>query len=341
MKILFLTHRFYPHIGGIEVNSEILAEAFSAAGHDVHLLTWSVGGEDRVFNFLVKRNPDWVDLIKEHRWADIVFENNPCLRLAWPTLVLKKTSVVALRTWVSRNNGKLAWQDRLKLNRLKRAHAVIAVSDAVRRRCWPGARVIGNPFRSKLFRLKKEVTRDRDFVFLGRLVSDKGVDLAIRAIDGLRRSEISNAQNVSLTIIGDGPEREKLENLVQQLCLKDQVLFAGTLSGEALVNCMNQHRFIVVPSLWEEPFGNVALEGMACGCVPIVSDGGGLPGAVGSAGLVFPRGDVESLTACMKELCSSASAEDRLRKVGTAHLANHQPDFISQRYLEVIQEATR
>ncbi len=342
MKILFLSHRFYPDIGGIEVNSEILAEAFSAAGHKVRLLTWSEGGEDRKFHFVVKRKPAWVDLIREHQWADVVFENNPCLRLAWPALLLKKTSVVALRTWISRSNGDLAWQDRLKLNWLKRAGAVIAVSDAVRRKCWPEARVIGNPFRSNLFRIQKDVARSRDFVFLGRLVSDKGVDLAIKAIGDLRRAENSNgiARNVSLTIVGDGPDRERLESLVSKLCLENLVRFAGALSGEALVTCMNEHRFIVVPSLWEEPFGNVALEGMACGCVPIVSDGGGLPDAVGPAGMVFPRGSEKALADCMRELCTSVSTEQRLRNAGAAHLSNHQPEFISQRYLEIIHGAT-
>jgi hypothetical protein len=43
MKILFTSHRFYPDIGGIEVNSEILESYFSSQGHKVRLVTQSVG----------------------------------------------------------------------------------------------------------------------------------------------------------------------------------------------------------------------------------------------------------------------------------------------------------
>ena len=48
-----------------------------------------------------------------------------------------------------------------------------------------------------------------------------------------------------------------------------------------LVNQLNQSEILVVPSLWSEPFGIVALEGLACGCALLASDAGGLPDAVG------------------------------------------------------------
>src|SRR4051812_33559136 len=107
LKILFLSHKFYPDIGGIEINSEILAYAFSEAGHDVHLLTWSTDSTTKVFPFVVMRNPGKRALFQEHAWADIVFENNPCLRLAWPALLFGRPSVIALNTWVSRSDGKI------------------------------------------------------------------------------------------------------------------------------------------------------------------------------------------------------------------------------------------
>ena len=51
-----------------------------------------------------------------------------------------------------------------------------------------------------------------------------------------------------------------------------------------MVEELNRHEIMVVPSRWNELFGVVALEGMACGCAMLVSDGGGLPDAVGYAG---------------------------------------------------------
>ena len=92
---------------------------------------------------------------------------------------------------------------------------------------------------------------------------------------------------VSLTVIGAGPELSALKERVTALNLTGRVKFTGGLTGNALVDELRQHKFILIPSKWREPFGVVALEGMAAGCIPIVADGGGLPDAVGNAGVIF------------------------------------------------------
>lgn len=188
MKILFLSHNFYPFIGGIEVISEILANTFTRAGHDVHVITWTEGRSDKHFSFKVSRNPGILSILKAHAWADLVFENNPCLRLAWPGIFFRRPSVIALHTWIARANGKTGIQDRIKRNWLKRAHKVIAVSNALRNSCWPSATVLGNPYRANEFRILSGIPRTKVFVFLGRLVSDKGADMAIKAIHGFKAS---------------------------------------------------------------------------------------------------------------------------------------------------------
>jgi glycosyltransferase involved in cell wall biosynthesis len=342
LKILFLSHKFYPDIGGIEVNSEILASAFHKAGHTVRVLTWSRNGNERKFPFEVKRDPGFIDLLKEHAWADIVYENNPCLRLSWPAVFFQKPGVVALRTVVSRADGQINWQDKIKLNRLKRARTVIAVSDAIRKKCWPTATVIPNPYRADVFKFKNDFKRSGNFVFLGRLVSEKGADLAIKAIHQLATTSAKELQSVdpySLTIIGAGPFRPQLEHLVKELRMQSRVRFTGLLTGSALVSCLNKHKYLLVPSLCEEAFGNVALEGMACGCIPIVSNGGGLPEAVGSAGLVFPKGDLNALATCMRMLLKDEALEKKLRVAAAAHLEAHHPDVISNQYLALIKNA--
>ncbi|WP_205711182.1 glycosyltransferase family 4 protein [Hymenobacter sp. HDW8] len=340
MNILFITHRFYPDVGGIEVNSEILALAFHQAGHAVHVVTWTQRPGDKSFPYVVLRNPSLPALLKQHQWADVVYENNPSLRLSWPALLFHKPSVVAIRTWITRTDNEIAWQDKLKQRWLQRAAAVIAVSEAVRKKSWPAATVIGNPYRVALFRIMPEVARTRSFVFLGRLVSDKGADLAIQAIAQLKTT-MTQSSTPLLTIVGDGPDRALLEALALSLEVKDQVVFMGALEGEKLVVCLNQHQFLLVPSRWEEPFGNVALEGMACGCIPIVSDGGGLPDAVGEAGLCFPRGSVEGLLDCMRSVVQNPARAQQLRAAAAAHLAAHHPALVGGKYLQVIEQALK
>jgi glycosyltransferase involved in cell wall biosynthesis len=338
MKILFITHKFYPDIGGIEVNSEILALAFHEAGHEVRLVTWTKESGEKEFPFVVIRNPDKLTLYKEHKNCSVVFENNPSLRLSWPALLFNKVIVVALRTWINRNEGGLAWQDKFKLLWLKRAKAVIAVSEAVRKRCWPEAVVIGNPYRKDLFRVLPDIGRIEGFVFMGRLVPDKGVHIALEALHQLSVLN-PNTKNLTFTIIGGGPEQQRLEKLTKDLNLTNRVTFTGALKGDALVSCLNKHRYLLVPSTWEEPFGNVALEGMACGCLPIVSDGGGLPDAVGDAGLVVKRNDALALAEGIQSLLSNTAMESKLRMASSAHLTNHYPEVVSRRYLDVVEKA--
>lgn len=343
LKILFLSHNFHPFIGGIEVISDILAQAFTKAGHDVHLLTWSKDSTKKAFPFTIIRSPSKRILFKEHAWADLVFENNPCLQLAWPGIFFNRPSVVALHTWISRTDGRIGLKDRLKLSWwLGRARKVIAVSNALRSRSWADATIIGNPYRESDFKIMRGVLRTKGFVFLGRLVSDKGVDIAIQAIYRLSNSKeyksFFKAKPV-LTIIGEGPERFKLELLAAELGLSDNVHFTGALSGKLLIECLNQHRFLLVPSVWEEPFGVVVLEGMACGCIPIVSDGGGLPDAVGKAGLIFRRGDVDELVACIHKLINNSELEQQCRDAAINHLKAFHPDVVSKKYLEVIESA--
>ena len=334
---MFLTHVFSPSVGGIEVNAEILAQAFAHAGHEVRLVTWTGNELGKPFPYAVVRRPSRWQLLQAHRWADIVFENNPCLRLSWPNLLISRPNVVSLNMWVARVDGTTGWADRLKFAWFRRASGVIAVSDALRRGCWPSAVVIGNPYRPAIFRRLPEVPPTTTFVFLGRLVPDKGVDVAIRALQQLNASSAGAAQ--SLTIIGAGPERASLEALVATLGLTAQVAFVGTLQGEALTHCLNRHRFLLVPSTCEEAFGNVVLEGMACGCVPVVSNAGGLPEAVGPAGLTFRRGNVDALAACLQQVLSQPALEQSLRAAAPAHLRQHRPEVVAERYLSFIQNA--
>lgn len=334
-KILFLCDRFYPEIGGIETVSEILASEFAASSHEVHMITWSLPKGEKSFGFRVVRGPTILELMREFKWADVIFENNPCLKLSWPNFFYRKPWVIAVHTWISRTNGRVSARDRLKLRWLRAADIVIAPSEAVKRKSNKDAVVIGNPYNHELFRAL-DIPRNKDYVFLGRLVSDKGVDILI---DGFHKLIELVERDLTLTIVGDGPERSMLEDQVERLNIRSRVDFLGSLSGEALVQVLNQHRYIVIPSRWDEPFGLVALEGMACGCLPIAARSGGLPDAVGGAGVIFEKGDVSSLTQAMTELLDNPSFENDIRKNAESHLQKHRSPVVAQEYLNVIYRA--
>lgn len=338
MNILLLSYKFSPDVGGIEVNSELLANYFTRFGATVHVVTTTQRDDSREFSFKVLRKPSFITLFKEYLWADVVFENNPVLHLSWPITFFRKPHVVAIRTWISRMDGSSAIQDKIKKNWVKRADSVIAVSKAIEEHVSGRTCVIGNPYRSDLFVDLPDIPRDRDFVYIGRLVSDKGVDMAVELIKLLH---IRKKMITTLTVIGDGPDMSYLKELVDKYELSEYIRFSGILRGNDLVQCINEHRYVLVPSRWKEPFGNVALEGMACGCIPIVSDGGGLPDAVGNAGVVFERNDVESLYEKALFLLENPGYEADLKQKLESQLDIHKPEKVAGMYYDVIKEAYR
>jgi glycosyltransferase involved in cell wall biosynthesis len=151
-------------------------------------------------------------------------------------------------------------------------------------------------------------------------------------------NELKNldGKKYSLTIIGDGLEMKKLRELTTTYNLTNEIRFLGFLSAEVIAKELNEHRYLLVPSRWEEPFGIVALEGMACGCIPIVSDGGGLPDAVGKAGVIFERNSLDSLVQSTMQLLANEKKQKNLRQLASAHLSLHTEKIVSDRYFDVI-----
>ena len=333
MKILFTSHRFHPDIGGIEVNSEILARFFVARGHVVRLVTQTPGDDGKGFPFPVIRRPSAGELIRLQRWADVVYQNNIELGTLWPGLLIKRPTVISVRTWIRANDGRVRWVHRLKKAMLRRVEAVIAISEAIRRDSFDGAVVIGNPYRSDLFRVMPEMPRENSIAFLGRLVSDKGADFLIRAIAQIQK------ESVGLTLIGAGPEEAALKSLAAQLGV--EVRFTGPLTGEELVRELNRHEILAVPSLWAEPFGNVALEGLACGCVVVGSNAGGLPDAIGPAGLLFERGNVADLVTQLRRLLTDPQLRQALRNKAAGHLESRREGVVCSEYLRILEKVAQ
>jgi len=332
MNILFCSVPFRPSIGGIETVSALLAEQLERAGHRVRVVTLTAGPADDPAPFEVVRRPGPSRLFALVRWSDLVFHNNVSLRLAWPLLVLSRPWVVAHHTWIA-SSGIRAGLKRLALRRARN----VAVSKAIANALPVPCTVVPNPYADDTFRPVSTVPRDRELVFVGRLVSDKGASVLMDALGRLTR----RGRRVGLTVIGKGPEEAPLRRLAESLDVATQVRFVGSLVGEELVRSLNAHRVLVVPSLWEEPFGMVALEALACGCVPLVARSGGLPEAIGTCGVVVPKGDPEALADAIAHLLDDKPTLEGCRRDAASHLSRHTRDRVARLYLEVIDDACR
>jgi len=129
-------------------------------------------------------------------------------------------------------------------------------------------------------------------VFQGRLVSTKGIRVLLEATAFLR----SRDESFELVVIGDGPERNALEELVQERQLSTCVRFVGRLDNTELESAFAKANIVVVPSLGGEVFGLVVAENMSRGLPIIASDLGAFIEVLGDAGLTFRTGDANDLT---------------------------------------------
>jgi glycogen(starch) synthase len=340
MKILFSTRAFLPLVGGLELGTAHLAEELTRLGHEVVVLTTTPGdvtGPADRFPFRVIRRPGPWETLRWMRWCDVVHQPNLSLRGAWPWLLVRRPWVVSHHSWYRRTDGRIAWQDRLKRLILRFVGGSIAVSRAIAEDLQPPPVVIGNAYKDRHFRILPAAERTGELAFVGRLVSDKGVDLLLDALSLLAGERL----RPGLAIIGEGPERAALEEQAQRLGLGGQVRFLGLRTGEELVRLLNEHRFLVLPSRYDEPFGTVALEGIACGCAVVGSVGGGLADAIGPCGRTFPNGDVAALARVLGELLRAPEQREVLQQSAPEHLSRHTGERVAHRYLDVFQRALR
>jgi glycosyltransferase involved in cell wall biosynthesis len=134
------------------------------------------------------------------------------------------------------------------------------------------------------------------FAYLGRLVIEKGVSILLDATRLLR----AEGREVRVLLIGDGPERSRLEKQIATSRLEPCVRITGFLSGAALQNELRDVRAVVIPTIMEETAGLAALEQMARGRLVIASAVGGLREIAEGAGLTFPPGDSLALAQAMR-----------------------------------------
>lgn len=314
--------------------SALLATEFAALGHEVKLLTATAESDAQTWPFEIVRRPSQSLLLELVRWCEVFFQNNISLQSLWAAVLCRKPWVVAHQTWIAKVNGELGWRDHLKRFLLRFATNV-AISRAVAENIGVPSVLVGNPYRNDVFQLLPGVSRDRELVFLGRLVSDKGLDLLVEALAVLREEGIMPR----LTIVGKGPEESAIRILASERGVLEQVEFAGLKAGRELAKLLNRHEIMVVPSRWAEPFGIVALEGIACGCVVVGSEGGGLKEAIGPCGLTFPNGSVEGLAVALRRALLEPELREFLRAQREMHLARFEAANVAREYLGIFGKA--
>ncbi len=158
-----------------------------------------------------------------------------------------------------------------------------------------------------------------ELIFIGALVPFKACDLALRAAASILRNGLAH-----FSVVGDGPERNRLEQLVSALGIEQRVSFCGMLPHAEAMQRLRSADVMVYPSV-REFGGAVVVEALAAGAVPCVADFGGPGDTVCSdVGFKVPlTSEKEVVSELEKILASLASNRDllnRLRQQGASYV---------------------
>ncbi len=334
MRILHLAKYYWPHSGGMERVVQGLAEGVAERGHEAEVVAvtsawdirpgqkkratvkraWSfapVGSQELAPAYMTAawRRADIIHLHHPHSLADVTYSLRPSSaplvvtqHADYPSLKYKLPSkyvlwraeaiVVPSRAHIAISKELKGFEEKVKV-----------IPFGIDERRWElvPPPPPGGPPRA---------------IFIGRLEPYKGVDFLIRAL--------ALVPDLRLDIVGEGPERHRLQTLAQAQAVADRVKWWGEYPDEDLTRRMADADFLVLPSVSvDEMFGMVLLEAMAAGR-PIITTA--VPTGVrevnfpGVTGLEVPIRDVEALAAAMTKLVEDPVLREEFGRAGRARV---------------------
>ena len=170
-------------------------------------------------------------------------------------------------------------------------------------------------------------------LLVGRLVYEKGFHLALDALAPVIRRH----GKVRFVVAGTGTAEAELKRQARKLGLSKHGSFLGWVGDDRLHSLYRVADLCIVPSIYE-PFGLVALEAMASGCLCIVADTGGLREVVpgdGTAGLRFPSRDAEALRELLERVLTDDAHRTRLVDAAREHVLRFDWAEVARRTLGV------
>ena len=349
MKILFLSERYPPEIGGVSASAGRLSSALARLGHEVHVVTLTrelpagsverreLGerltlyrlGQSKNLDFSLQQAQTFLEWLHAQHRFDLVwghFVQTAGFLAAWFGRLVGLPSLLCLRgndfdrqVFPPGDFARLQWC-------LQRADHLVAVSAdlaaKVRALIDRVPRVLPNAVDTLVFRAgdrradlvgRYNPTGELLLGFSGELRAKKGLPFLLAAV-----AEVRRVRPARLLVIGEvrGGDQGEFERARIAMGLEDAVVVTGHLHEPSEVaEHLRLCDVFLLPSLWEG-MPNGLLEAMAVGCRVVVSDAGGIPEIVrdGDNGLIVPRTHLHRLGRRVLDLLALPVAErDRMR----------------------------
>jgi glycosyltransferase involved in cell wall biosynthesis len=377
VKILELTQRYPPAIGGVERHVERLTQELTRAGHRVEVVTTDLG-RDRPFARVRIRPPETSIPVRRHialpllpaphglgivapgmfldalsTEADAVHAHAFGYPPTWAGLLRHRLQRTPLVITAHSDTGTGGWASRVYARSLTRAtlrpaDRVVALTELERGRLQSlgvdpeRLAVIPNGIDLAEFpTARAAASHDRPFVFLyiGRLYPEqKGLATLIEAFASLPRQP-----GAQLRLVGeDWGGLSIVRDLARTRGVGDSVVTTGTLSRSELLRELARADVLVLPSRFE-PFGIVLLEAMAAGLPIVASRVGGIPEIVldGETGLLVPPDRPAALATALQQLRNDPALGRQLGAAGRRRVEQFSWERIAPKFLALFEELRR
>lgn len=355
MRILFWSSAFWPTIGGVQVLAAKLLPALEERGYE-HLVVSTKTGCDAhevvSFNDIpVHYFPFWNSMVDVERLAQTRMQLAELKSDFAPDLIHINgvsrcdffhhltAEVHPAPLLISLHNGWPSEEDMIVERTLRSATWVVGCSEATLnegrqmvsdiRSC---SSVIYNGLDVPSLKPEPLSFSPPRLLCIGRLVEDKGFDLALSAVALL----VNRFPQLRLTIAGDGPARADLEKQAATLGIQDAVQFSGWVDPQNTPELVNAASAVVIPSRWQEPFCLVALEAALLERPVVATRVGGLPEVVvhEKTGLLVESENVGALAEAIAFLLEHPTTATQMGQTGQSRALEK---FSFDRYVDAYE----
>lgn len=363
MRIILSSDYFYPKIGGITTHIEYLAKSLEQKGHEVIILTKKSSFNDAshrlnvvrvnsLFNYsgvLDLPNTDEIDRIIEQVKPDILHAHHAFSPLSLFSLsIAKKRGVATVLTNHSIQfmyNFDLLWRPSSYIlfpirQMINNADRIIAVSQAAKEfiRYFTDKDVltIPNGVSVREFAPEEKEFDGRSILFVGRLVYRKGVHLLLEVMLHV----IAEIPDARLTIAGTGYLATFVRYLIKDLGLQRNVTIILKPSRLKLIELYRKANVFVLPSIYGESFGIVALEAMASKTPVVAANQGGISEIVKhrETGFLVEKGNVKLMADYIIQVLEDKSYARAVSEKAFKNVWNYDWSVITPRIEKVYEE---
>lgn len=332
MKILRVTSDLYPFVvGGIGIHTHEMSEYQVRLGHDVTVYTlvnktekrdphvnYKIIKKKRLFSFLgnsispllffnLFRIRNDFDIIHAH--SHLFFSTNICAiirKLGSSPLIITNHGIMSASAPNWFNSIYIKTIAKWTLNA---ADAVLCYTDEEKKELInlldideKKILIIPNGVNLGIFYpSSSELENHRPtLLWIGRIVKGKGVHFLIQATSLILRE----IPNIRLKLIGDGPEKQKIRELIKKLNLEDVISISDYINYQNLPDIYRESDIFILPSM-NEGVPKTVLEAMACGKPIVISDFSHLRELISDSGLMFQKGDIDALAGAILKLMNN------------------------------------